>query len=37
MLLRGDGLPFVFDSFFKQGERRRDEMPLRDWMVHFVE
>ncbi|HYO83907.1 MAG TPA: M23 family metallopeptidase, partial [Bryobacteraceae bacterium] len=34
-VLRGDGVPFVFDSFYHARDLRQNEIPLRDWLVHF--
>jgi hypothetical protein len=34
-LLASEGLPFVFDSFYRSGTLIRNEMPLRDWVVRF--
>lgn len=33
--LAGDGLPFILDSFYRNGRLIRDEMPLRDWVMRF--
>lgn len=33
--LTSDGLPFVFTQFTRDGQRRRDEMPLKDWVLEF--
>ena len=33
--LLSDGLPYVFDSFYRSGSLRQDEIPLENWVVDF--
>ena len=33
--LGGDGLPFAFDRFHREGREHKNEIPLRDWRVDF--
>lgn len=33
--LASEGVPFVFDTFTRDGVIYRDEMPLGDWVVSF--
>jgi len=34
-ILKGDGLPYVFDRFTRQGKSVRDEIPRDQWVVDF--
>lgn len=34
-LLLSNSVPFVFDAFDYQGQMRRDEIPLENWIVSF--
>lgn len=36
-ILKGDGLPYVFDLFAHQGKRVRSEMPRDQWVINFRE
>lgn len=33
--LGGDGLPFAFDRFLREGREHKNEIPLRDWRIDF--
>ena len=33
--MAGEGLPFVFDSFYRNGKLIQAEMPLSDWVMQF--
>lgn len=34
-ILKGDGLPYVFDRFMREGKRVRNEIPRDRWAVDF--
>ena len=36
-ILEGEGLPYVIDEFWVQGEKHQDELPLKDWSVDLRE
>ncbi|MBN8730735.1 MAG: M23 family metallopeptidase [Acidobacteria bacterium] len=33
--LGGDGLPFAFDRFYREGRQHNEQIPLRDWRIDF--
>jgi len=34
-LLGSEGIPYVFDRFSQDGVTHLNEIPLRDWVIHF--